>query len=505
MQAEAAYRNLIERVREESLLASCTDLLAWDEETYMPSQGAAHRGEQMALLAGMLHDRAADPRRGELLAIIEGSALVADPESPESANIREIRRAYDRATRLPRRLVQDLARVTTLAHHEWAFARRDADFPRFRPWLDKIVALKRRVAEALGYAETQYDALLDEYEPGAKSRDLADLFAALRRDLVPLVNAIADSPRKADVSILHRDYPLDRQRAFGEATAAALGFDFHRGRLDRATHPFSIGIGPGDCRITTRYNPRDFADAFFTILHETGHGLYEQGLNLGHHGTPLGEPASLGLHESQARLWENTVGRSHAFWSHFFPLARAAFPAALGDVSLDAFHLAVNHVQPSLIRVRADEVTYNLHILIRFELEQALLRGDLKAADVPAAWSESYRRNLGVAPANDAEGCLQDGHWACGQIGYFPTYTLGNLFAAQLYAAACAEIFDLDDAFAHGDFRGLLDWLRTNVHRHGSRYPAARLIERVAGTPPDHGPLIAALQRKYGELYGSAA
>jgi carboxypeptidase Taq len=503
MQPEAAYRHLIHQVREESLLASCSDLLAWDEETYMPSQGAAHRGEQMALLAGMLHDRAADSRRGELLAIIEDSGLVADPESPEAANVREIRRAYDRATRLPRPLVQDLARVTTLAQHEWAFARRDADFPRFRPWLAKIIDLKRRAAEVLGYGETPYDALLDEYEPGAKCRDLAELFTALRRDLVPLVNAIADSPRKANVSILHRDYPLDRQRAFGEATASALRFDFHGGRLDRATHPFSIGIG--DCRITTRYNPSDFGDAFFTILHETGHGLYEQGLDLVHHGTPLGEPASLGLHESQARLWENTVGRSLAFWSHFFPLARAAFPAALADVSLEAFHLAVNHVQPSLIRVRADEVTYNLHILIRFELEQALLRGDLQAADVPAAWSEAYRRTLGVTPANDAEGCLQDGHWSCGQIGYFPTYTLGNIFAAQLYAAACADVGDLDDAFLHGDFSGLLDWLRDKVHLHGSRYPAAGLIERVTGSAPHHWPLIASLRQKYVELYGLVA
>jgi carboxypeptidase Taq len=502
MLADAAYSELIRQVREEALLASCADLLAWDEETHMPRRGAAHRGEQMALLAGMAHDRSADPRRGELLAIVEGSALVADADGPEAVNVREIRRAYDRATRLPRRLVQDLARVTTLAHHEWAFARRDADFARFRPWLDKIVSLKRREAVALSYEKTPYDAFVDEYEPGANSRDLAALFADLRAELLPLVSAIGVSRRKPDVSVLHRNYPLDRQRAFGEAAARALGFDFQRGRLDSAAHPFSIVIGPGDCRITTRYNPRDFTDAFFTILHETGHGLYEQGLDPAHHGTPMGKIASLGLHESQARLWENTVGRSHAFWEHFFPLAQEAFPEALAGVSREAFHFAVNHVAPSLVRVQADEVTYDLHVLIRFELEQALTGGDLKAADVPAAWNEAYRRTLGVAPANDAEGCLQDGHWACGMFGYFPTYTLGNIFAAQLYAAAVADVGDLDKPFAAGDFSGLLGWLREKVHRQGGRFRAARLIERVTGSPPDHRPLVAALHRKYGELYG---
>jgi carboxypeptidase Taq len=502
MQHEAAYAELIRRVREESLLASCSDLLAWDEETYMPRQGAAHRGEQMALFAGMIHDRAADPRIGELLDELEFSPLVADPESAEAINIREIRRAHRRATRLPRRLLTELAKVTTLAQHEWAFARRDADFTRFRPWLDKIIGLKRREAEALGYADTPYDALLDEYEPGAKCRELAVLFAQLRLDLVPLVEAIADSKHgNADDSLLHRDYPLNRQRVLGEQAAAAVGFDFQRGRLDSAAHPFSIAIGPGDCRITTRFNQNDFTDAFFTILHETGHALYEQGLDPVHLGTPMGHAPSLGLHESQARLWENAVGRSFAFWRHFFPLTQKTFPESLGDVTLESFHLAVNRVQPSLIRVQADEVTYNLHILIRFELEQALLGGDLKTAEVPVAWGEAYQRYLGVKPTSDKEGCLQDGHWACGQFGYFTTYTLGNVFAAQLYDAANVEIGTLDTSFSQGDFRVLLDWLRAKVHREGGRYQASHLIERVTGSPPDHRPLVAGLRRKYAELY----
>jgi carboxypeptidase Taq len=447
------------------------------------------------------HARATDPRLGDLLAAVEGSPLVADPESAEAVNVRETRRAYDRQTRLPRELVEELARAAALAEQEWAAARRAADFPRFRPWLGKIVRLKQREAEALGVAADPYDALLDGYEPGARGDDLVALFDALRRELVPLVNAIAYGRRRPDTAVLRRPYAVERQRAFGEAVAAAVGFDFRRGRLDTTTHPFFSTVGPGDCRITTRFAAHAFGDGFFGILHEVGHGLYEQGLPAEHHGTPAGGVPSLGLHESQSRLWENAVGRSRAFWRHFFPAARVAFPGVLADVSADEFHFAVNAVEPSLIRVGADELMYNLHVLIRFELERALLAGDLGAADLPGAWDEAYRHYLGVVPANDAEGCLQDGHWAAGMFGYFPTYTLGNVFAAQLVARARQELGDLDEAFARGDFGGLLGWLRAKVYRQGGRYAAGRLIERVTGAPPDHRPLVAALRAKYGELY----
>jgi carboxypeptidase Taq len=284
--------------------------------------------------------------------------------------------------------------------------------------------------------------------------------------------------------------------------AAAVGFDFRRGRLDVTAHPFCTGIGPGDCRITTRFDEHEFSDAFFGILHEVGHGLYEQGLDEAHHGTPMGEAVSLGVHESQSRLWENLVGRGRAFWAYWLPMARRIFHEALADVSLERFHAAVNDVQPSLIRVRADEATYNLHIIVRFELEQDLLAGNLAVGDLPAAWNEKYREYLGVAPANDAEGCLQDIHWSAGLVGYFPTYTLGNVYAAQLFAAAEAQLGGLDQAFARGDFGGLLDWLREKIHRHGQRYRAADLVERVTGSRPDHRPLIDGLRRKYAELYG---
>jgi carboxypeptidase Taq len=502
MNAQAAYDELLRRTREEALLASCEALLGWDELTYMPRAGVAHRGNQMALLAGLLHDKATDPRIGELLAAVEGSSLVADPQAPAAVNVRELRRVYRRLTRLPRRLVEEIARTTSFAQQEWEVARQRADFARFRPWLDKIVALKYQEAECIGYETTAYDALLDEYEPGARSAEIARLFDALRRELVPLATAISYAPRKPNATILRRAYPIERQWIFGEMVAAAVGFDFQRGRLDTTVHPFFTTIGPDDYRIATRFGLHDFGDGFFGILHELGHALYEQGLDPAHHGTPLGEAASLGVHESQARLWENTVGRSGPFWKHFFPLARQIFHDTLADVTLDDFYFAVNDVEPSLIRVGADEVTYNLHILVRFELEQALLTGDLKAADVPAAWNAAYRHYLGITPPNDAVGCLQDGHWGSGLIGYFPTYTLGNLFAAQLFARATAELGDPSEQFARGEFTVLLDWLRAKVYRQGHRYLASRLIEHVTGSPPDHRPLLHALQRKYGELYG---
>jgi carboxypeptidase Taq len=502
MTAQAAYDELIRRSREESLLASCAELLAWDEETCMPPGGVQHRAAQLALLAGLQHEKAADPRTGALLAEVERSSLVRDPDGDAAVNVREIRRAYHRATRLPRALVEEIASATSLAQHEWAAARRNADFTRFRPWLERVLALKRHEAEALGDGATPYDALLEEYEPGARSDDLARLFDDLRRELVPLVTALTYSGHRPRVALLEREYPVDRQRFLCEAVAAAVGFDFQGGRLDPTTHPFFSSIGPGDCRITTRYNAYHFSDAFFGTLHETGHGLYEQGLDARHQGTPLGDAPSLGMHESQARLWENTVGRGRAFWQHFFPRARQVFHEALADVGPDEFHFAVNNVEPTLIRVGADEVTYNLHILIRFELEQALLSGDLPVADLPGAWNDAYRHYLGITPGDDAEGCLQDGHWASGLIGYFPTYTLGNVFAAQLFARAERDLSCLDQAFGRGDFSGLLGWLREKVHQQGGRYPAARLVERATGSPPDPRPLLESLRRKYGALYG---
>jgi carboxypeptidase Taq len=332
--------------------------------------------------------------------------------------------------------------------------------------------------------------------------EVTALFGRLRAELAPLVAAIAASPRKAPREILRRDYPVEQQRQFGEAAAAAIGFDFEAGRLDVTTHPFCSGIGPGDCRLTTRYDPRNFSQAFFGTLHEAGHGIYEQNLPAEHFGTPCGVNASLGIHESQSRLWEILVGRGRPFWEHFFPRAQKAFPAALAGVGVDEFYFAVNDVRPSFIRVEADEATYNLHIIVRFELEQALLTGDLAAADVPAAWDETFQSLLGLRPPTAAEGCLQDIHWSMGGIGYFPTYTLGNVYAAQFMEQACRELPGLHEDFGKGQFGRLKVWLVDKVHRAGRRWPAAELCRRVTGRALSHQPLVHYLRGKYGPLYG---
>jgi carboxypeptidase Taq len=501
MQPEIAYAELLGLARGRALLASCSNLLEWDEETYMPPGGVEVRSRQRALLAGLIHERTTQPRMGELLEELAGSGAVSDPLSPVAVNVRELTRDYRRATLLPRSLVEETARVAALAQQEWAAARKASDYPRFEPWLAKMVALKRAAAEALGYAEDPYDALLDDWEPGATARELAPLFADLRRELVPFAAALGEAPRKPDDGLLRRRFPVDRQRAWGREVAAALGFDFDRGRIDDSVHPFCMGVAAGDCRLTARYQERYFPDGLFGVLHEAGHGMYEQGLDPEHYGTPMGESASLGIHESQSRLWENLVGRSRPFWEHFYPAAQAAFPD-LADVALDDFFLAVNQVAPSLNRVQADEVTYNLHVLVRFDLERALLAGDLPTAELPAAWNRAYAEVLGVTPKNDAEGCLQDVHWSAGLYGYFPTYTLGNVCAAQLFAAAEAELPDLADDFRQGRFGRLLGWLRERIHRQGRRHRSAELVRQATGAPPAPGPLLDHLRQKYGELYG---
>ena len=493
------YEELIRRVRTFMLLHSCGSVLGWDQQTYMPPKGNAHRAEQLALLAGLAHAQFTSAELGDCLAAAEASPIAneADP----AVNLREIRHLYDRATRVPGALVEEIARTTAQAQDVWIAARKASDFAQFRPWLDKIIRLKREEAAAIGGGPV-YDVLLDEYEPGATAASLATLFNALAPALRDLVGRIAASGRQPDATLLQRSYPVAAQEAFGRSVAAAFGFDFEGGRLDPTTHPFCSGIGPGDTRLTTRYNPQDFGDAFFSIVHETGHGLYDQGLEATHYGTPLGAPVSLGIHESQSRMWENFVARSRPFWEHWLPQAAQAFPEALTGVDLEAFYFAVNDVRPSFIRVDADEATYNLHVLLRFELEQALVTGDLAVADLPGAWAEGMRRNLGIVPPSDAQGCLQDIHWSGGSFGYFPTYTLGNVYAAQLFATAQRELDDLPASFRRGEYRPLQHWLRDKIYRQGQRYRAADLVARITGTPPSPAFLLEHLCLKLQPLYG---
>jgi len=497
----AIFDELAAHARETAVLASIDSLLGWDERTYMPPGGGEHRAEQISLLAGLVHDRRTDPRLGEWLDQLAESGLAADPHSDAGATIRLMRRQYDRNTKLPKRLVEEMSRAEVKGQQAWDAARRAADFSKFLPALERIISLKKEQCEAWGYEDTRYDALLEDYEPFERTATIAPILEALRKDLVPLVVEIADSGRQAPLEIWQRIFPVTAQEELGRRAAEMIGFDFNAGRLDVAHHPFCATPGLGDCRLTTRYVERDFGMAFFSTLHEAGHGLYEQGLRADQFGLPPGTATSLGIHESQSRMWENQVGRSRAFWQYLLPEVKKLFPEALGDVSLDEFYFAANNVRPSLIRIEADEATYNLHIAIRFELEQAIFNDDLPAAELPAAWNERYEKYLGIRPGNDAEGVMQDIHWSAGLMGYFPTYSLGNLVSAQLYEQANAELGNLEEQFAAGEFAPLLEWLRMNVHQHGSCYSANELTDKITGRPLSHEPLIAYLRGKLAPLY----
>ncbi|MGI9429286.1 MAG: carboxypeptidase M32 [Bythopirellula sp.] len=499
---QQTYEKLCAAVQEAAMLSRIQQLLEWDEHTKMPKAGGDYRADQTAYLAGLAHQKQTASKIGDWLAQLEDSPLVADPHTDAGANLGNLRRDYDKKTKLPQELVEELARACAVGQQVWVESRAASDFQQFQPNLTEIIRLKREEAAALGYDATPYDPLLDDYEPGESTANVARVLSELRDALVPLVQAIAESTQRPDESILSRSFPIDVQESFGTHVAHQIGFDFDAGRLDETAHPFCTGLGPGDVRITTRYDEHAFSDALFGIMHEAGHGLYDQGLPRAHYGLPIGEDVSLGIHESQSRMWENQVGRSLAFWEYFYPQAQAAFPAALGAVEISEFYGAINGVRPSLIRVEADEVTYNLHILIRFELEQALIEDQLQVGDLPGAWNEKYEHYLGIKPPNDADGVLQDVHWSAGLFGYFPTYALGNLYAAQFFRQARQEITDLDEQFRAGEFSSLLAWLRKNIHNHGRRYSPTELVERITGSPLQHQPLIEHLSQKYGQIYG---
>ena len=493
------YRALVRTLHERAVLNSCATLLAWDEETCMPPGGAAHRGDQQALLAGLDHERLLDPRFAELVDAAE-SEYGSAGDSVEAATVREARRVLERARRLPRTLVEAMARETTLAQDVWQGARAERRFDAFAPMLERVLRLKREEAACLSPHSNRYDALLDQFEPGATTAQLAPMFDALRPRLLALLGDIGTHDTGVPEPF-SGDFDIERQRRFGRELAVVLGLDPHVARLDEATHPSSVMIGPGDCRITTRYDRHSLLGGIYAILHEMGHAFYELGLPREHWGTAAGEAHSLGLHESQSRLLENCIGRSRAFQAFLLPLVQQAFTPQLDAVTAEQAYRAVNRVQATLVRVEADEVTYNLHVAIRFDLERALIDGNLPIADLPAAWSDAYAETLGVRPADDREGCLQDGHWAAGLFGYFPTYTLGNLIAAQLYARLRADLCDLDRQLAAGDLAPLRAWLGRNVHRWGTRLSATQLTERVTGEALGADRFVDYLEQKYRALY----
>jgi carboxypeptidase Taq len=495
--------------REHRLLSRAAEVLQWDQETYMPAAAVQERAEQLALLHGLMHDRLTDPRVGELLeALGVGYGRPGEVSVPEGCSeterafLRELARAYGRSTRIPRRVVTEMARQTAIAHRIWVHAREASDFSLFSGQLEVIVGLVREISECLGYEEHPYDPLLDEYEPWMKTAEVEEVFAGLGSGLSGLLWRIRDSEQAIATEFLSREYPLEKQRRFSLEVLRELGYDFQRGRLDESAHPFTTSLGSSDVRITTRYKAEFFPAGIFGTIHECGHALYELGFADELAGSLLADGASNGVHESQSRLWENLIGHSLPFWSRFFPRLKELFPGSLQDVDLKHFYRAVNCVAPSHIRVEADEVTYNLHIVLRFELEKLLVAGDLQVDDLPAAWNERFEELLGITVPDDARGVLQDIHWSGGMIGYFPTYALGNLYAAQFFAALQRDLPDWDRRVEQGRFDDILGWLRENIHRHGRVYPARELCSRATGETLSSRYLLDHLERKYGEIYG---
>ncbi len=497
--ARATYDEFIGRVKELQTSRAIEALLDWDQETYMPKRAAEDRADQLALIAGLSHEKLTADELGDLLTRLESEDLADDHVLV--TNVREVRREHDRAIKLPKSLVQEIARTSTLGKDAWVGARKESDFSKFAPHLERLLDLKRQVADLVGWTTEPYDALMDEFEPGAKAAEVQKVFDAVKAELVPLVAATKNAPRQPDKSIRQRPCPRESQEAFNRRIVEAMGLDFEAGRIDVSTHPFCTSMSPRDVRFTTRYDEHYLPMSLFGVMHEAGHALYEQGLDAAHTGTPMAQSVSLGIHESQSRFWENQVGRSRPFWHHFYAHLQDTFPS-LADVTLDDWVFVINTVEPSLIRVEADEVTYGLHIMLRFDLERKMLQKQIAVKDVPEAWNAGMKELLGIVPPDDAQGCLQDIHWSMGIFGYFPTYALGNLYAAQFFAAAKRAMPDLEEQLARGELLPLREWLREKIHQHGKRYRANELIKVVSGSDLSHQPFIDYLHAKFKPLYG---
>jgi len=492
------------RMAETKALNGAADVLGWDQQTYMPTGGGGARADQMTALSKVIHQMATGRETENLLEAAERDARDLDPDSDDAAYLRVARRDFDRAAKMPEELVARIARITTLGYEAWHEARAASDYGKFAPWLEQIIGLSREVAELRGYKGSIYDALLDEYEPGMTASDVQGMFQAIKPASVALVKAIAaQGPGAVDDSVLRRDFDEARQEAFGKAVVSALGFDWTRGRQDRAVHPFCTSFTRGDVRITTRFERNFLPAALFGSMHETGHALYEQGVAARYDGNVLGGGTSLGVHESQSRLWENLVGRSKPFWQAFYPDLQRTFPDQLGSVAANDWYRAINKVEPSLIRVEADEVTYNLHILLRFEMEVALLEGTLSVGDAPQTWNAKTEEYLGLTPPDDAHGILQDVHWSGGGIGYFPTYSVGNLLSVQLFEAANDALGgEIAAQIARREFGPLHGWLQENIYQYGRKYDPKELVRRVTGRPLDPAPYLRYLGAKFGDVYG---
>jgi len=492
---------LKEKLGEVADIGRAASVLGWDQQVNMPPGGNEARGRQLATLSKIAQEKFITDEVGRLIDDLKQELNGADSASDEAAMLRVAGRNYDKAKRVPPEFIAEQAIVTSRAFEAWIEARSKSDFSIFRPHLEKVLELVHKYISFFPPADHPYDTLLDDYEPGMKTADVKTIFDGLRSEQVELIKAIT-SRKQVKADFLYKKYNEKQLMDFGVNVITKFGYDWSRGRQDKAPHPFEATFSVNDVRITTRYEDDNPIATLFSSMHESGHAMYEQGIKADYERTPLAGGTSLAVHESQSRMWENLVGRSLPFWEHFYPELKKTFPKKLKGVSVKSFYKAINKVEPSLIRVNADEATYNLHIMLRLELEIAMVEGKLAIKDLPEIWNAKMKDYLGVTPPNDAKGVLQDIHWSGGMIGYFSTYALGNLISAQLWEKINADIHDLDDQIRHGDFSQLLDWLRKNIHQYGQKYEPQTLVENVTGSKITYEPYIRYLTKKYGEIYG---
>jgi carboxypeptidase Taq len=508
--ASAGYADFQLQIAEINDLLNTINILNWDARTQMPPGGAETRGQQLATLHRIVQERLTGAELARALENAEKEAASADPDSYDARAVRQTREAVEIARRIPAALPGKLATLEPVMNQVWIEARAANDYARYVPYLEKMVALQQEMARAIGYTDHPYDALLLKYEPGMNAARLRTLFEQLRDTILPLLRRIVARGDVVDGSFLERAYPEPQQKAFALEIAQASGYDLRRGRLDISAHPFEVSFTRGDVRITTRYNTRFLPAAVFGTFHETGHALYEQGVHPSLTRTALATDligryavggVTYGAHESQSRLWENLVGRSRTFWQYHLPRLQTYFPEQLKDVDAEQFYRAVNRVRPSLIRVEADEITYNFHIMLRVEIEMGMLDGTYKVADLPAVWTEKMQQYLGVTPPDDSRGVLQDVHWSHGSFGSFCTYTVGNVISAQLFDAARTSVAGMDASLAAGDYTPLRNWLTENVYQHGRAYGVDELLVRVTGKPLQAAPYLEYLTKKFTEIY----
>jgi carboxypeptidase Taq len=494
------YINFIGFVKELYDLRKISDLLDWDQQTYMPPGGIKDRSNEIATISGIYHEKLTSKIIGRYIKKLSQPKIQKDLTLEEKANIREMTRLYNRESKIPASLVKEIAKISSLSTDAWVKARKKSNFKDFQPWLERMVCLKKKVAEAIGYKERPYDTLIDDFEPYITVRDIDPLFSDLERHLVPIVKTIAESKTKIDDKVLNQAFDMNKQQEFGIRIIKDMGFDFEHGRVDASAHPFTTG-SCGDVRLTTfQEDHKKFS--LFALMHEAGHGLYEQGYKSEHYRTPMANAVSLGYHESQSRLWENLIGKSLPFWKYFYPKLQKIFPDQLRSFTIKDFYVAINKVRPSFIRIEADEVTYNLHILLRYDIEKKLFDDKLEAKEIPQAWDQKMQDYLGIVPPNDALGVLQDIHWSQGLFGYFPTYALGNLYAVQLFNQAKKDIPNLEDDISKGKLLNLKRWLNQNIHKYGKLYSAKDLTKNITGEPLKVDHFISYLKIKFAPLYG---